>query len=74
MQSHGGWIELTGWLSEHHGQVRLIGTDQSVLKVRDKQVVVGFVTDAESGRLVGLTQWVWSDEEGLDPIARCRLG
>ena len=45
---------LDGWLSRVRGQVRLMGADETVLKVRGKLMRVGFVTDAERGRLVGM--------------------
>jgi hypothetical protein len=36
------------------GRVRVIGADETVDKVTGKEVVVGFVTDAETGALLGL--------------------
>ena len=56
---------LGGWLSRHHGRVRLMGADETVLKVRGRQMVVGFVTDAESGRLVGMDVLVQRDSDGF---------
>ena len=50
-----------GWLSRDRGRVRLMGADETVLKVRGKRMVVGFVTDAESGQLVGMdVLWEWT--------------
>ena len=56
---------LDGWLSRIRGQVRLMGADETVLKVRGKRTVVGFVTDAESGRLVGMDVLVERDSDGF---------
>ena len=60
-----GTSALGGWLSGHHGRVRLIGADETVLKVRGRRAVVGFVTDAESGRLVGMDVLVQRDNDGF---------
>ena len=49
-----GTSALGGWLSGHRGRVRLMGADETVVKVKGKQTVVGFVTDAQSGQLVGM--------------------
>ena len=43
----------------------MMGADETVLKVRGKQMVVGFVTDAESGQLVGMDVLVQRDSEGF---------
>ncbi len=56
---------LGGWLNRHRGRVRLMGADETVLKVRGRQTVVGFVTDAESGRLVEMDVLVQRDSEGF---------
>ena len=56
---------LDGWLSRVRGQVRLMGADETVLKVRGKRMMVGFVTDAESGRLVGMDVLVQRDSNGF---------
>ena len=53
---------LGRWLNRHRGRVRLMGADETVLKVRGRQTVVGFVTDAESGRLVGMDVLVQRDQ------------
>ena len=47
---------LNGWLSRHRGQVRLMGADETVVKV-------GFVADAERGRLVGMDVLVDRDSD-----------
>ena len=60
-----GTSALGGWLSGRHGRVRLIGADETVLKVRGRRAVVGFVTDAESGRLVGMDVLVHRDSDGF---------
>ena len=41
-----GTIALGGWLSKDRGRVRLMGVDETVLKVGGNRTVVGFVTDA----------------------------
>ena len=56
---------LDRWLSRARGRVRLMGADETVLKVRGKQTVVEFVTDAESGRLVGMDVLVDRDSDGF---------
>ena len=56
---------LDGWLSRVRGQVSLMGADETVLKVRGKRMMVGFVTDAESGRLVGMDVLVERDSDGF---------
>ena len=56
---------LDGWLSGHRSRVRLMGVDETVVKVRGKQMVVGFVTDAESGQLVGMDVLVDRSSDGF---------
>ena len=56
---------LSGWLSRARGQVRLMGADETVVRVKGKKTVVGFVTDAESGQLVGMEVLVDRDSEGF---------
>ena len=56
---------LSGWLSRARGQVRLMGADETVVKLKGEKTVVGFVTDAESGRLVGMDVLVERDGEGF---------
>ncbi len=57
---------LDGWLSPlRQSRVRLMGADETVIKVRGKQTVVGFVTDAESGQLVGMDVLVDRDSDGF---------
>ena len=61
-----GSNSLNGWLIGHRGgRVRLMGADETVLKVGGKRVVVGFVTDAESGRLVGMDVLAERDSDGF---------
>ena len=42
-----------------------MGADETVVKVRGKQTVVGFVTDAESGQLMGMDVLVQRDSDGF---------
>ena len=60
-----GTSALGGWLGGHPGRVRLMGADETVLKVRGRRTVVGFVTDAESGQVVGMDVLVDRDSEGF---------
>ena len=60
-----GTSALGGWLSGHRGRVRLMGVDETVLKVGGSRTVVGFVTDAESGQLVGMDVLVERDSDGF---------
>lgn len=56
---------MDGWLSRNRGRVSVLGADETVVKVRGKRMVVGFVTDAESGRLVGIDLLADRDSEGF---------
>ena len=60
-----GTSALDGWLSRVRGQVRLMGADETVLKVRGRRTVVGFVTDAANGRLLGMDVLVERDRDGF---------
>ncbi len=60
-----GTNALGGWLGGRRGRVRMMGADETVIKVRGKQTVVGFVTDAESGQLVGMDVLVDRDSDGF---------
>ena len=60
-----GSNSLGRWLSGVRGRVRLMGADETVLKVGGKQTVVGLVTDAESGQLVGMDVLVERDSDGF---------
>ena len=42
-----------------------MGADETVVKVKGKQTVVGFVTDAQSGQLVGMDVLVDRSSEGF---------
>ena len=56
---------LNGWLSRARGAVALMGADETVVKVNGSKVVVGFVTDAESGKLLGMDVLADRDSEGF---------
>ena len=45
--------------------MRLMGADETVLKVRGRRMVVGSVTNAESGQLVGMDVLVHRDSDGF---------
>ena len=36
------------------GQVRIVGAYEPSVKIKGKQIAVGFVTDAASGQLLGM--------------------
>lgn len=56
------------------GRVRVIGADETVFKVKGKEVVVGFVVDARSGRTLGFEVLFEGDakafKEWLEPYAK----
>ena len=56
---------LNGWLSRARGSAALMGADETVVKVNGGKVVVGFVTDAESGKLLGMDVLADRDSEGF---------
>ena len=47
------------------GSVPAIGADETIVKVRGKAKLVGFVADVESGRLLGIDMPVERDSEGF---------
>lgn len=53
------------WVSRARGRVRVMGADETVVKLRGEKVVVGFVTDAESGQIVGMDVLVERDSDGF---------
>ena len=54
--------ECKGRVSE---RVRVVGADETVVKVKGEKSVVGFVMDAASGRLVGIDLLVERDSAGF---------
>ena len=60
-----GSSALRGWLSGVRGQVRVMGAEESVVKVKGVKTVVVFVTDAQSGQIVGMDVLVEQDVEGF---------
>ena len=56
---------LGGWMNSAHGRVRVMGADETVVSVRGEKMVLGFVTDAESGRLLGMDVLVQRDSVGF---------
>ena len=60
-----GSNSLSGWLSRARGRVKLMGADETVVKVKGKRTVVGFVTDAQTGELVGMDVLVDRDRAGF---------
>lgn len=53
------------WVSRTRGRVRVIGADETVLKLRGEKTVVGVVTDAATGQIVGMDVLVERDTEGF---------
>ncbi len=55
------------------GRVRVMGADETVFKVKGKEVVIGFAVDAQSGRTLGFEVLFEGDGEGfrrwLEPYA-----
>ena len=47
------------------GHVRVIGADETVVSLRGEKTVVGMITDAESGQIVGMDVLVERDSEGF---------
>lgn len=47
------------------GEVRVLGADETVYKVKGEEVVVGFVTDAQTGRFLGFEVLVEGDGEAF---------
>lgn len=56
---------LSRWVGRARGAAPVLGVDETVVKVRGKQTVVGFVTDAETGALLGLDVLVSRDSAGF---------
>ncbi len=56
---------LNGWVNRTRSRVRVMGADETVVELRGKKTVVGFVTDAKSGQLVGMDVLVDRDSEGF---------
>jgi len=56
------------------GRVRVLGADETVFKVKGKEVVVGFVVDGQSGKTLGFEALFEGDgrafKEWLEPYAR----
>ena len=47
------------------GNAPVMGADETIVKVRSKAKIVGFVTDAESGELLGIDMLVECASDGL---------
>ena len=54
---------LSGWLNS--ARSRVMGADETMVRLRGKKTVVGFVADAKSGQLVGMDVLVDRDSEGF---------
>ena len=48
------------------GQVRVIGEDETVVRVKGEKTVAGVVTGAETGQVLGLDLLVERDSDGFD--------
>ena len=53
------------WVSRARRRVRVMGADETVVKLRGDKTVVGVVTDAETGQIVGMDVLVNRDTEGF---------
>ena len=60
-----GTNALRGWMGRSSVHVRIMGADETVVKVKGKMTVVGLVTDAESGELLGIDVLMERDSEGF---------
>ena len=58
-QGGGSWHKRVGY-----GQSAGNGRGETIVKARGKAKLVGFVADAESGRLLGIDMLVERDSEG----------
>ena len=54
---------LSGWVNRTRGRVRVMGADETVVRLKGKKTVVGFVADAKSGQIVGMDVLVNRDSE-----------
>ena len=48
----GGWVGSV--LSRAQGRLRMMGAEETVVKLRGEKAVVGVVIDAETGQIVGV--------------------
>ncbi len=53
------------WMSRARGRVRVMGADETVVKLRGEKTVVGVATDAEIGQIVWMDVLVNRDAEGF---------
>ena len=53
------------WVRRAGGRVRVMGADETVVRLRGERTVVGFVTDAESGQIVGMDVLLDRDSDGF---------
>ena len=53
------------WVSRARGQVKVVGADETVVKIRGHKTVVGFVTDAATGQLLGMDVLMNRDSDGF---------
>ena len=54
-----------GWMSRVGSRVRMIGADETEVKLRGEKTVVGFVADAQSGQIVGMDVLVDRNSDGF---------
>ena len=70
---------IARWMNRKGGRVVVMGADETVVRVKGNKTVIGFVTDASSGQLLGIDVLVDRDRagfrrlvEGLCGSAGCR--
>ena len=65
---------LHKWLGRERGPVRVMGVDETMVKVGGQQTAMGLVTDATAGELLGLDALVVRDSAGfLDGLGLGKL-
>ena len=52
------------WIRRSRGKVKVIGADETVVRLKGEKTVVGLATDAESGELLGMDVLVDRDSDG----------
>ena len=60
-----GSSALSGWMNRRRSRVSVLGADETVVRLRGNRTVVGFVTDAQSGQIVGMDALVDTDSKGF---------
>ena len=56
---------IARWMNRKGGRVVVMGADETVVRVKGNKTVIGFVTDASSGQLLGIDVLVDRDRAGF---------